>query len=416
MENKPNGTDGLERAPKRGKKTLWIVGIVVLVLVAAVIGYAIWERPPEIEQPAPTSTPAPVVQTAAPVEVPETTEAPEQTEAPDPDALVTGREPGIYTILMVGRDVVSNSTDTIIVARFDTKQHRIDCVSIPRDTLINIYWSSTPKKINAVYPGFLAGGENGAEGLKTHLRNLLGFDVDCYVVVNIQAMEQAVDTIGGVWFDVPQNMDYEDPLQNLYIHIKAGYQLLNGEDAVKLCRFRSGYSDADIGRINMQQAFLKTLASQMLTLGNIPNMPALLKIMTENVETDLNAANAAWFARQFLACGMEDIHFSTLPYSTTCMINGISYVSVDPDAWLEMLNACLNPYVEPITLDNLNLLMSDYTGALAWSNTGAIAGGIESFYCLSCTVNNGGRVVCHYPDAHTVLPPEPEPAAEAPQE
>ena len=407
MNDKPNGTGEEKRAPKR-KKALWIVGIVALVLVVAAIGYAIWERPPETVPPAPTSTPAPTAaQPVAEVDDPETTEPPEQIDEPDPDALVTDREPGKYTILLVGRDYISNSTDTIIVARLDTKQHSIECVSIPRDTLINSYWASTPKKINAVYPGYVAGGENGAEGLKTHLRNLLGFDIDCYTVVNIQAMEQAVDTIGGVWFDVPQDMDYDDPTQNLYIHLKAGYQLLNGEDAVKLCRYRSGYSDADIGRIHTQQAFLKTLASQMLSLGNIPNLGTLVDILTENVETDLTAANVAWFARQFLACKLDDIHFSTLPYSNLCSINGVSYVSVDQDAWLEMVNSCLNPYVEPVTSANVSLLMSDYTGALAWSNTGTVAGGMESFYCLSCTVKNGGRPVCHYPDAHLAFAEEP---------
>ena len=405
MENKQNG--GAKRPTRRGRKAFLIVGIIVLVLLCAVIVYAIWERPPELTPPpAATGTPAP---TLVPTQRPDDPAQPTQpTPTPEPDPfdqietepLQTGREQGAYTMLLVGRDFASNSTDTIIVARMDTKKHCIDCVSIPRDTLINIAWASTPKKINAVYPGYVNSGGNGVEGIKTYIRSLLGFDVDCYSVVNIQAMEQAVDAIGGVWFDVPQDMHYWDVAQDLSIYINKGYQLLNGSDAVKLCRFREGYPGGDLDRINMQQSFLKALASQMLTLGNIPNLGTVVNILAENVETDLTAANIAWFARQFLMCSMKDIHFHTMPYATGCVINDVSYVSVNQDAWLELVNSALNPYTEPVTTANVNLLMSDYSGAAMWSTTGMIAGGPDSFYCLTCTLNNGGVAVHHLPGMH----------------
>ena len=398
--------------PRRGRKAFLIVGIIALVLVVAVVGYAIWERPPEIAPaPAATSTPkptaAPAPQTTGdPAAAPQTTPPPEDDPAaPDDytDALQTDREPGIYTILLVGRDIGSNSTDTIIVARLDAKAHTIDCVSIPRDTLININWANTPKKINAVYPGYTNSGGSGIEGLKVYIRNLLGFDVDCYSVVNIKAMEDAVDTIGGVWYDIPQDMRYYDPTQNLIIEFDAGYQLLNGEQAVKLCRFRDGYAGGDIDRIQIQQSFLKTMASQMLSLGNIPNLGTLVKILTENVETDLSSANIAWFARQFLLCSMENIRFYTMPYASGCLINGVSFVSVNQDAWLEMVNSALNPYTEPVTAANVNLLMSNFDGSYVWSTVGATAGGPDSFYCLDCTVKNGGKAVHHLPGVHMVF-------------
>ena len=151
MEQKDNN-----RPPRRGRKAFLIVGIILLVLLAVVIAYAVWERPPEVAvaTPKPAATPTPTVK---PTEKPDDpTVEPTPTPEPDPfeqievEPLITGREEGSYTFLLVGRDVASNSTDTIIVARMDTKKHCIDCVSIPRDTLINIAWASTPKKINAV--------------------------------------------------------------------------------------------------------------------------------------------------------------------------------------------------------------------------------------------------------------------------
>ena len=122
-----------------------------------------------------------------------------------------------------------------------------------------------------------------------------------------------MDAIGGVDYNVPVNMNYYDPTQDLYINIAAGEQHLTGEEALKVVRFRSGYASADIGRIGTQQDFLKSVASQMLTLGNIPNLPTFIDIFEEYVETNMTTANLAYFARQFLMCKSEDINFHTLP-------------------------------------------------------------------------------------------------------
>ena len=408
-----NENDGEKQRMSRGKKALLIVGIIVLVLAALVLAYAIWERPPET---APTPTPAPVpaatpaptqsVPGEAPAEAPAETDVPEEIYT---EPLITDRDSGKYTVLMVGRDFASNSTDTIIVMQMDTKAHSIHCVSIPRDTLININWAGTPKKINAVYPGYQNSGLDPVEGLKAQIRNLLGFDVDCYVVVHLQAVADAVEAIGGVWFDVPQDMYYVDYVQDLYIDIKAGYQLLDGYDALRLCRFRDGYAGGDIQRIEVQHDFLKALASQLLSVGSIPHLGELIDVLLWNVETDLSAANIAWFARQFLACKMENIEFSTMPWASASLINGVSYVSVDQNAWLEMVNECLNPYVEPVTAANVNLLMSNGDGSSVWSTTGVIAGGPNSFYCLDCSMKNNWNTVYHYPGMHLEFETDPAP-------
>ena len=108
------------------------------------------------------------------------------------------RKEGVYTVLLVGVDKESSSTDTIMVVTFDSVNHTLTGTSIPRDTLINIGWFTTPKRINAVYPGFKNNGEDPVDGLKLHIKSILGFDVDNYVVVYLQAVEDAVDAIGGV--------------------------------------------------------------------------------------------------------------------------------------------------------------------------------------------------------------------------
>ena len=156
MQN--NEHDNGEKKPRR-KRALLTVGIIVLVLAALVAAYAIWERPPEIgptpsaaETPKPAPTQAPAAQPGGdPARPEETPEVPEDPTAElDAEPLATDRDSGKYTLLLVGRDVASNSTDTLIVVRLDARAHRIDCVSIPRDTLINISWSGWKLQINSI--------------------------------------------------------------------------------------------------------------------------------------------------------------------------------------------------------------------------------------------------------------------------
>lgn len=373
------------------RRVLTALGIVALVIIAAIIGYSIWEKPPEVGgKPAASQTVEPSANVGA---VPGESAAPDEGDAPEEDefdgALDTERDDGVYTILLVGRDHESNSTDTILVGRFDTVNHTISAVNIPRDTLANIAWSSTPKKINAVYPGYTNSGKSGIDGLKAYIRNMLGFDIDCYAVVNLKVVEDVINEIGGVYFDVPMDMDYDDGAQHFHVHLKQGYQLLNGYEALGVFRYRYGnnggtYPGGDIERIGVQQNLLKSIASQMLSLGNIPNLTSVIQLLVDNVETDLTASNMAFFARQFLKCSMDDISFSTMPIANTCYINGISYVSPDVTAWLELVNSQLNPFKEAVTTANVNILTSNGDGSYVTATTGAVAGGADSFFCTSC--------------------------------
>ena len=414
--------DAPRLSPKK-RRLFIILGVVVLVILAAVVAYAIWEKPPEIVQPSNTGTPADTAATGRPDATgapDDTTDDPSETEDPEDYGVApsiaetSGRRDGVYTFLLAGVDYASSSTDTIMVVSFDTGKHTISCTSIPRDTMINIGWSNTPKKINAVYPGYNNSGQSGVEGLKTHVRNLLGFEVDSYVIVYLQAVEDAVDAIGGVWFDVPQDMVYWDPTQNLNINIRKGYQKLNGSDALKLCRFRNGYSGGDLQRIGVQHDFLKAMASQIISLGSVPHLGNLIDVLLEDVDTDLTSGNLAWLARQFLMCKSDDITFQTVPLAGSAAINNISFVSIAVSDWLEMVNSSINPYQDDVTTGNVNILTFSGGGTTISATTGVVAGGYDSFFCASCTVGH------HAPGAHVTDAPavpaqtETEPGAAEP--
>lgn len=317
------------------------ISAAAVLLIGIFSSYILWEKAPEIE--------------VSPSAAPTALHSPTPTEDAGL-AFDTNRQDGVYTLLLVGNDDGNGNTDTILVGKLDTKAHSMDFVNIPRDTLINENWNI--RKINAVYWSDVNSGGNGIDALRYQLKRLLGFDVDCYAVVDLNVFVDVVDAMGGVYFDVPQALDYEDPWQDLYIHIQPGYQLLDGYSAMGVCRYRSGYIDGDLGRINMQQQFLKACASQFTELGSIPNLSKVVSLLAENVDTNMSSKNIAFFIRQALQCKEENINFHTAPNSSD-IVNGYSYAIIDLWTWLPMINELLNPFETQVGFENLDIVYKD---------------------------------------------------------
>lgn len=268
--------------------------------------------------------------------------------------LNSDRKKGCYTFLVAARDVASGCTDVIIVGMFDTENDKINMVSIPRDTLIN----KGLLKVNTAYQGDLASGGNGVDGLLKEMRKLLGFDIDSYAIVDVEAVEKLIDAIGGVYFDVPMEMLYLDEAQGLEIYIKEGYQKLSGSDAVKVLRFRKGYANGDLGRIDTQHDFIKALAEQLLDVGNIPNLGAAIDIYQEHVQSNLTAGNILFYAKNFLEMDYNNIQFVDMPQMMGGLVNGQSFIFINPNKWINVINEYLNPYKEDITQRNLSIKTS----------------------------------------------------------
>ena len=264
------------------------------------------------------------------------------------------REDSYYTILVSGVDDDNGGSDTNILVSIDAVNGEINAVSIPRDTLIDVTWNV--RKINAAY------NVGGIDRLQTELEKLLGIPVDFYISVDLGGFVSLVDAIGGVWFDVPVNMNYDDPVQDLHIHFEKGYQYLDGKDAIKVVRWRqnndgSAYPNGDIGRIQTQQAFLTAVAQQMLSnLGSNPiqAIQDYVNLFTTYVDTDLTVGNLVWIGEQALTTGMENIHFYTLEGESAWAYGG-SYYVLDPEKTLSLVNSSFNPYQEDRTLSDLDI-------------------------------------------------------------
>ena len=193
-------------------------------------------------------------------------------------------------LLGISEDISSKLTDTIILCSYNPKTQDAYMLSIPRDTFVGKNKDSAKgsEKINALY-------SKNPEKLLDKVSEITGLDVEYYAVVKTQALIEIIDIIGGVEFDVPIDMDYDDPTQDLHIHLKKGVQEIDGEKAEQLLRFRhnndgtsypASYGDNDFGRMKTQRNFMTETAKQTLSLKNIFKSRKIIDTVFENIETN----------------------------------------------------------------------------------------------------------------------------------
>ena len=328
------------RRYNRQDRSLILLSVLVVILAGALfVAYRSLVRPPE-------QTPDEQDTTQPPIEVPDEQDDPARDEA---EALKahTERKENFYTILVSGVDDGNGGSDTNILVAVDTQNDYIYGVSIPRDTKAVI--NGKTQKINAAY------SIGGMELMSEVISEQLGIPVDYTVLVDLKGFEALVNAIGGVNFNVPVNMDYDDPIQNLSIHFSKGMQHLTGADALKVVRFRhnndgTGYGSEDVGRMQTQQNFLKAVAEQTLTVSNLDKIDDLVRIFRSYVKTDLTLGNLIWLGKEAIGMGADSISFSTL---STDWVS--PYIYLDPQETLDLVNEYLNPYVEDRVPEDMNI-------------------------------------------------------------
>lgn len=230
-------------------------------------------------------------------------------------------------VLILGMN--QNLSDFIMLARYNPSTGAVSLLSIPRDTKHNGLNEPNTSyyKMNAIYQN------KYIDKIKNKVETMLDVKIDNYLVFDHKALWKIVDAVGGVTVDVPMNMNYDDPAQNLHIHIKKGVQKLDGEQAEGFVRFRknndgSGYPRGDIQRIQTQQAFIKAFISQALKPANILKLPNIAGIMLKDVKTDVNLDLILYYLEDIATFKMENVTMATLPGSDK-NIDGISFYIMD---------------------------------------------------------------------------------------
>lgn len=373
-----------EAKAKREKRIMAVMIILAVVLALAasvVLLYNRWFRKP-ILPPDPN-----LPDSSAPPEPRESGDVAPDIDAVQPKVSGDRRSKDIFTILVFGTDIASGLTDTMMVATYDVTNQRATVMSLPRDTLVNVRWSN--KCLNTVYSAY-SGGEQGVEALKNEVSELVGFVPDFYVKIDWELVGEMVEAIGGVWFDNPYHMEYYDPYQDLNIYQEQGYRKLNGNDAMQVVRWRHNnpgvpykpgvsraYAASDLERLGVQQAFLKAVLKQTLQIQNLAKITQLADLFGRRVESDLAVEEILWFGKAavFGGLGVDDVEFFTMPCYGVERREALYYGRVYPNQTqlLKVINEKLNPFVEEVTIKELDLIRVIEDGDALASSTGRLA-------------------------------------------
>ncbi|MBR5783476.1 MAG: LCP family protein [Clostridia bacterium] len=260
---------------------------------------------------------------------------PATTDAGGQAQVTETKNSSIFNILLMGCDASGVRTDSIMLLHVDGADNRVDMLSLPRDS--KIYYNGSYHKLNSISALY------GAEAMAQTVEQLTGVPVDYYVRIYTGGFAQLVDALGGLEYEVEQDMVYSDPAQDLYINLKKGKQLLSGEQCEQYCRYRS-YVMGDLTRTQRQRKLLTELLRQKLKLQYVIKLPALWHILNENTDTDLSAAEVISYlplARSFCEQNVIFVQHDCPGEYNDMKKERISYYLIDRDALKEM---CLKSF------------------------------------------------------------------------
>lgn len=197
--------------------------------------------------------------------------------------LILGLDEGVDPVYYGGQNA-----DAIIVMSLENSTGRLRFITIPRDT-----WVVAPGgqggRIGTLYK------EGGAPFFVRQVSALLGISIHQYIAIDMNTFAELIDLLGGIDIYVEEGMDYDDPESGLSIHLKQGYQHMDGESVQKYLRYR-GSDLGDVGRVQRQQRFLKALYEKVLQIGTVPKLPAIAEVFQNRIETSAEIFDSAHLA------------------------------------------------------------------------------------------------------------------------
>lgn len=210
-----------------------------------------------------------------------------------------------YHFLVLGEDRSGKLTDVMMLVSLDTSSRSAAVIQIPRDTYAN-YTERSYKKLNG------AGARLGIDGFRSFLERNMGIRIDRHVILDLKVFSEIVDAVGGVDMDLPSDMTYDDPAQSLHIELKQGRQHLDGALAEQFVRFRSGYLEADLGRMDAQKLFLAAFMDTVKAQMSLPVAVRIIRALYGEVETDLTFLECCALASVLLTADLSGVTLTTL--------------------------------------------------------------------------------------------------------
>ncbi len=219
------------------------------------------------------------------------------------DPALQGRETGELETT----DIFSGLSDTIILVRLDPTDFSVNLLWIPRDTQVKIpdHGQAKINQANAIGGAALAS--------RVVSLNFYYVPIDRYVRISPTSLSKLVDLLGGLEIFIPEPMSYTDITGKFTINLAAGWQTINGNQAIQFARFRSDEL-GDIGRIQRQQALLRSLQQRLLSSpAQISNLPKIILELQKSIDTNLNGEELITLVNFLTQLQRTDLKMVLLP-------------------------------------------------------------------------------------------------------
>ncbi|WP_308749605.1 LCP family protein [uncultured Anaerococcus sp.] len=238
-----------------------------------------------------------------------------------------------FLFLLAGVDSTGEETgtrtDTLMLIRADSNNNTVDMISIPRDSYVSI--NGKMDKINAAH------SYGGIDLTMTVVRDFLGINLDKYMVISFEAVIEGIDALGGMDVDVSQDVAGA-------MGINPGIHTMSGDEVLKYVRFRKGYQNADLGRINTQQDFLKQFIKEATKPTNLPKLPKVYAAMKPYIKTNMNIKDLSSLAMKFKFVDSSNLNSVRLEGEGFNM-GGISYYKIYPESIENIRSTYLNSFL-----------------------------------------------------------------------
>jgi polyisoprenyl-teichoic acid--peptidoglycan teichoic acid transferase len=221
-------------------------------------------------------------------------------------------------------------TDTMMLLHMDPSNKQANVVSIPRDSKVFIAGNRGINKINAA---FAVGGPDVAVST---VEQTFGVSVDHYMVINLRAVREVVDALGGIDVYVEKPMHYQDLSAGLYIDFHPGPHHLDGKQAEGFLRFRHD-ALGDIGRIRRQQAFISAVTAKLKDPTVLLKISPILSATQKMILTDMSSPQLISTALFLRELNRSNLQMATIPGHPS-LYSQVSYWVIDPKPTEEMLN------------------------------------------------------------------------------
>ena len=225
-------------------------------------------------------------------------------------------------VLVMGSDRTTGLTDVMMLVRMNS-DGRLAVMQIPRDTYAR-YTDGNYKKLNGAYNYF-----GNGDDVRDLLSNAFGIVIDRYIMLSPDGFRDAVDALGGVEVELDRTFYYDDPYQNFTVYLQKGKHLLDGEKAEQFVRYRSGYVNGDLGRIDAQKVFMRAVMDKASNSLSPVKAVSLAMSLIGKTDTDVGADDIAFFISFLREYDSEKAVMLTAPgEAVTAKKSGASYYSL----------------------------------------------------------------------------------------